>query len=338
MESDVMDSVRLERYHELSDELVKQASESGNDALSTEVRDFICNHPADENHFPRSNRDLLEAQRMLRHVLEQTKDYSRVYEWYPLFKNPYPLDLSASVPYHVASVRDGALQYRWVADRDCVLECGCGPASLGLQLAPFNRRWIASDVMQPAMLDAMVQQFSPGPSFEFALIDGIDLKGVEDQSVDTVISRSFFEHLLVEDAIRHLGAVYRVLRPGGQLLLACPAGVGPPSDITRQFPEYDIPQGLHIKEYRLGELKNMLNDQGFRKMRSRFIRSHMLAIRLGTWERYNMLPFPLARIVERTARSVWPLAKRQATCRRLWSSFFGHLGATAINVCAYKPR
>jgi predicted SAM-dependent methyltransferase len=274
---------------------------------------------------------------LLRRLLILSHNYDLVYEWYPAFKNPHGEDVDRSLKGYIQSVRAGALAYRWIHGYESVVECGCGAAAVGLELAQYNNKWIASDVVRPPALERLIGIFLPGPAFEFTIMDGITLDQCENESVQAVLSRSYFEHLLPEDALTHLDSVYRVLKPGGEVILSCPAGVGPPSDITNRFPQYKTARGLHMKEYRIAEMNRIMEERGFFHIRSRFIRSGILCKLPGLFQKMNVLDMNTAHVIETLAAVTWPLFRSSALTRTIWKKCWGYLGATSIYVIGRKP-
>lgn len=326
----------VSRFVELSDQLRREAALTGDDVLARRVLAFLDQYKHGPQVLPRSPIERLTAQQLLRQVLMKRRCYGVVYGWYEAYKAPYGEDFEANLQMYVRHLRAAADGFGWIRGRGTILECGCGAESLGLVLARHNQRWIASDIYEPEALDRLKEIFGPVGPFEFQLINGVTLDGVPDGSVDVVISRSFFEHLLIDDGLEHLRQAHRVLKSGGQFVCLCPAGIGPPSDVTQEFPEFDSPQGLHIKEYRVGELADELAAAGFAKVRSRFIRLRGLGRLPPELNARNVVPTGVAGMVEAAAQSTWTLARRSARGRGLWKKAWGHVGATPLLMIATK--
>jgi SAM-dependent methyltransferase len=320
----------------LSHELERAVAGVPDRSLIDEVEALLRPYWTGPHRLPRSPIERLQAQRTLRRVLLATGAYGLVYGWYEAFKAPYGEDPTGSLAMSIDRLRLAADGYAWIRGFDTVLECGCGAESLGLVLARDNRRWIASDIYVPELFEDLQEHFQPVGPLEFSLIDGVTLEGVADRSVDVVISRSFFEHLLLEDAQRHLRESFRVLRPGGIFVCACPAGVGAPSDVTKEFPEYDTPQGLHIKEYRVRELTADLRRAGFARVHSRFLRLRGLGVLPPALNRLKRVPPAVAAVFESLAAATWPAARGSNLRTRLWKQVWGHLGATSLLLVATK--
>jgi SAM-dependent methyltransferase len=304
--------------------------------LARDVEAFLEPFRGNDQRLPRSPKERLEAQRLLRRVLIARGCYGLVYGWYEAFKSPYGENFEANFDLYVKHLNAAADGFGWIKGYDTVLECGCGAESLGLVLARYNRRWIASDIYVPAALDRLKAHFDPVGPFEFAVVNGVSLDGVQDRSVDVVISRSFFEHLLIEDAQQHLRQAFRVLRSGGIFVCLCPAGIGPPSDVTQEFPEFDTPQGLHIKEYKVRELAAQLRSAGFGRVRSRFLRLRGLGRLPAPINARNRISPAIAGVLESMASATWPSVRYSPAGRQLWKKVWGHLGATPLLMIATK--
>ena len=102
-----------------------------------------------------------------------------------------------------------------VSAADVVLEIGCGTGRIGVHLAPRCRQWIGSDV-SAAMLDHARDTLAGHANASFVRLNGFDLAGVEDASVDVVYCSAVFMHLDEWDRYRYMTESLRVLRPGGR--------------------------------------------------------------------------------------------------------------------------
>ena len=72
-------------------------------------------------------------------------------------------------------------------------------------------------------------------------------------SFDAVVSQDLIEHLHPSQLEYHLAEAYRVLAPGGRYLLHTPSSLQGPTSL-----------GLHLREYRLRELRRAAEACGFR--------------------------------------------------------------------------
>ena len=158
----------------------------------------------------------------------------------------------------------GREQYRMLEKflrQDAVfLELGAGDCAASMEIAHHVAKVYAVEIS-----DEMIgRQDMPG-NLEMIMSDGSSIP-LPDQSVDVAYSRHLMEHLHVDDAWDQLQEIYRVLKPGGHYVLLTPNRINGPWDISRPF-QYE-PAGLHIKEYSYGDLKDILNRTGFRKLRA----------------------------------------------------------------------
>jgi SAM-dependent methyltransferase len=94
---------------------------------------------------------------------------------------------------------------------------------------------------------------------------------VADQSIDLVMSTDVWEH--VEDHETVAAESFRVLRPGGRLLVAVPAGM-------EMWSGHDVALG-HVRRYERRELLDLVERQGF------------VVQDVGSW---NVLLRPVARL------------------------------------------
>ncbi len=99
---------------------------------------------------------------------------------------------------------------------DVVLEIGCGVGRVGSKLAPLCREWVGCDVSR-AMLEHTRAAMGPQTNFRLVHLNGRDLHGVEDASVDVVYCSAVFMHLDEWDRYRYVCEAFRVLRPGGRV-------------------------------------------------------------------------------------------------------------------------
>ena len=81
-----------------------------------------------------------------------------------------------------------------VGATDVVLGIGCGTGRIGLHLASRCRQWIGSDV-SASMLDHARATLAGHANVSFIQLNGFDLAGVDDASVDVVYCSAVFMHL-----------------------------------------------------------------------------------------------------------------------------------------------
>jgi SAM-dependent methyltransferase len=114
-----------------------------------------------------------------------------------------------------ATARDVMAEAR-VGRSDTVLEIGCGVGRVGARLAPHCARWIGADVSD-AMLAHARRALAAHANVTFVPLNGFDLTGIPDHSIDVVYCTGVFMHLEEWERFRYIREAFRVLRPGGRL-------------------------------------------------------------------------------------------------------------------------
>jgi ubiquinone/menaquinone biosynthesis C-methylase UbiE len=96
-----------------------------------------------------------------------------------------------------------------------VLELGPGTGRLTRHAIGACRRMILVDYS--ALVCSWLKTYLKGRGeFQVILIEKPQLKGIEDQSIDAVISNGVFEHLDMDEIFYFLREFHRVLKPGGR--------------------------------------------------------------------------------------------------------------------------
>jgi SAM-dependent methyltransferase len=135
------------------------------------------------------------------------------------------------------------------------VEFGAGTCALAFAVCPFVRRVRAVEIA-----DQIAPEVTRPANFELVLYDGFQLD-IEPESVDTVFSEQFVEHLHPDDAERHFVLVHRILKPGGRYVLRTPERWTGPHDISRWFSE--TPHGFHLREWSYRDLGTLAQRLGF---------------------------------------------------------------------------
>lgn len=99
---------------------------------------------------------------------------------------------------------------------DVVLEIGCGTGRIGLHLAGRCARWIGADV-SPNMLAHAQAALCHLHNVSFCPLNGSDLEGFADNSVDVAYCSGVFMHLDEWDRYRYVEEMFRVLKPRGRV-------------------------------------------------------------------------------------------------------------------------
>ena len=108
-----------------------------------------------------------------------------------------------------------------IADRDSVLDLGCGTGTLAIWLKQrVSEAQIAGVDADPDVLSrARRKAFAASTPLEFVEASSTQLP-FPDESFDAVLSTLFFHHLRDPEKRKTLAEVARVLRPGGELHVA----------------------------------------------------------------------------------------------------------------------
>lgn len=129
-----------------------------------------------------------------------------------------------SAPY---TDRLSRLNHRLEGVPGAVLDTSCGPGhmlELYAQLDDNERELVGVDIT-PRMVALATERLGAAARLEVG--DMRHIPFVDDQSVAAVLSYFACHHIDMEGVIKALGQWHRVLRPGGQLLLATWEGTGP---------------------------------------------------------------------------------------------------------------
>lgn len=122
-----------------------------------------------------------------------------------------------------------------------LLEIGCGEGRGFDIVRPYVDSYTAVDKNQ-AIIDKLSERYS---TINFKRMDVPPLDSIEDNSFDTVISFQVIEH--IEDDSLFMKDIYRVLRPGGKVIITTPNS---DMSLTRN--------PWHIREYTKLELRKIV--------------------------------------------------------------------------------
>jgi ubiquinone/menaquinone biosynthesis C-methylase UbiE len=127
-------------------------------------------------------------------------------------------EIAASAPF--IALRDAVLAQAAIEPRETVVDLGCGTGLLALAAAESGARVLAVDVSAP-MLGRLADHAEERGLREIELVHG-DMRRlpVPDGSVDAVISCYAFHHLVDDGKELAAAEAFRVLRPGGRVVIA----------------------------------------------------------------------------------------------------------------------
>lgn len=186
---------------------------------------------------------------------------------------------------------------RWATGRT-IVDIGCGLGEATIAFARFAQKAIGLEVDQDVVDRCNKRFHEAGHSNASAKVFNGTILPFADSSIDLIYSNNVFEHLHPDDALTQTRDVYRVLKPGGRVVIITPSWETRPHDISKFFlPPGSEAQGLHLKEYTLAEIGSILTGIGFRnptqpwiapnrlmKYRMIFLHSHLQrSVKLSLW-------------------------------------------------------
>jgi len=157
--------------------------------------------------------------------------------------------------------RDGLMEHARLAPGQRALDVGCGTGTLAVLVkqrhAGVEVHAVDGDPEVLAIARDKATRAGVDVRFERALASQLPY---EDGTFDRVVSSLVFHHLVTDDKRRAAREIFRVLRPGGALLLA---DFGPP----RSSPGRALARALRafeeIADNLAGRLPALLSDAGF---------------------------------------------------------------------------
>ena len=183
------------------------------------------------------------------------------------------------------------------------LEVGAGDCALASRVAERAGRVYAVDISNQA-------QGQLPPNATFVLTDGRAID-VAPGSVDVAFSDQLMEHLHPDDAIEQLRNIQRALKPGGAYMCVTPNRIYGPSDISAFFD--DEARGFHLKEYTLGEIREIFARAGFP-------RTHVYVGARGLFMR---CPSFLVRVLERVLGAMPASLRRAVADMKVFRALLG---------------
>jgi ubiquinone/menaquinone biosynthesis C-methylase UbiE len=117
-----------------------------------------------------------------------------------------------------AAVHDRLAELAGIHGEDDILEIGCGVGRIGLGLALRCRSWTGADISEN-MLAVARGRLRGLRNVRLVRLSGAGLEELATNSFDLVYCTNVFAHLDEMDRWRYVLEAFRVLRPGGRLLI-----------------------------------------------------------------------------------------------------------------------
>ena len=118
----------------------------------------------------------------------------------------------------VVSYLDEKVFTPFLGNCEVLLEIGSGGGRFTEILLPKCNKLIAADTSS-TMIELLQKRFSPCDKINYLLLDGQGLNLIPDKSIDAAFSYGVFVHLQHWDIYNYLSELYRVLKPGGKVII-----------------------------------------------------------------------------------------------------------------------
>lgn len=173
---------------------------------------------------------------------------------------------------------------------DRLLEIGCGRGDALRELARAGRICFGTEPSRHML------ELNVAPSEVHIGCGTADQLDFPADTFDLVFSVQVLEHLHPDDVPLHLAETFRVLRGGGYLAIETPNRRTGPYDVSRGFS--DSAEGLHLKEWYLGELIAQFRAAGFGHLQGLVV-PPFLARRSAALRRISRLPIIAKQVEDR---------------------------------------
>ena len=175
---------------------------------------------------------------------------------------------------------------------DRVLDLGCGWGTFSFKLASRAREVVGLDFSERSVEICREGADELGlTNVSFVCADGGD-SGLESDSFDVVVAADLLEHLYPEDSDRVIREAFRLLRPGGRLVLWTPHR-GHILEVLKNNSIVLKPDPTHVDYKSMDRIRSSVRGAGFEVERAYYAESHLPGLR--TMERLLQGFVPLLR-------------------------------------------
>ena len=206
-----------------------------------------------------------------------------------------------------------------------VLEIGCGEGYGLAELAPKTEQYLAVDKYDTPISKELKEQ----NNISFRQIEVPPLKGIEDNSIDFVVTFQVIEH--INDDELFISEIFRVLRPGGKLILTTPNKL---MSLTRN--------PWHFREYIPNEMQEILETSfkdinikgvfGLGKAMDYYEKNKKAVEKITRWDIFN-LQYLLPRFLLQIPYDIFNRINRQ----KLQDNNYDLVDKVTINDFCIKP-
>lgn len=178
---------------------------------------------------------------------------------------------------------------------DAVVDLGCGWGTFTFALAPQVGEVVGVDFSEKSI--ELCRQRLAGralSSVRFLCADAGDT-GLDAGAFDVVVAADLFEHLYPDDSARVVREAYRLLRPGGRLLVWTPHA-GHLIEVLKERGIVGSPDPSHVDYKSMRAMRALLTDAGFEIERAYYVESHLPVLRLIERVLMRAVPFLRRRI------------------------------------------
>lgn len=229
--------------------------------------------------------------------------YTRVPHHPGVARQQQPSVLEARVREQIRPIRP------YLTPQTIFLEIGAGDCRLALALTSMVSRVLVVEVSNEKAL----KRLQVPANFESVLSDGVDFNVPYAGEITVAYSNQVIEHLHPEDAAGHMRDVHRALAPGGVFVCRTPHLFVGPSDVSKHFDR--VPRGMHLKEYTVLELVDLMRDAGFRSVKKQVaIGAHVLNVPTAPCVAIEGMVAPLPYLPRRILSRALPLRPILSLC------------------------